>query len=64
MLSAVDWSGVATKRGHSLWSARPMIRLHQFCVDTRFTRRGDCASLTAILKGRFIYVGSFEVEHD
>jgi len=22
MLSAVDWSGVATKRGHSLWSAR------------------------------------------
>ena len=30
----------------------------------RFTRRGDYASLTAILKGRFIYVGSFEVEHD
>ena len=33
-------------------------------VGARFTRRGDYASLTAILKGRFIYVGSFEVEHD
>jgi hypothetical protein len=41
-----------------------MIRLAMFCVGARFTRRGDYASLTAILKGRFIYVGSFEVEHD
>jgi len=64
MLLAIRRRGAPPKMGHPLWSACPMIRLAMFCVAARFTRRGDYASLTAILKGRFIYVGSFEVEHD
>ena len=33
-----------------------MIRLRRFCVGARFTRRGDCVSLTANLKGRFTFM--------